>query len=136
MSPLEFIEVAHLLSKSQPSEAAMRSAVSRAYYGALHSCNESVPDEFAARAEEFVDASSHRAIIDSMERWGRQLVPGRTDAQQAARLISKLKRLRVIADYRLAAEWDVDVGECIAIAEKIVQFSREASERYRNRERE
>ncbi|AIT22278.1 hypothetical protein BTN_2323 [Burkholderia thailandensis E254] len=132
MSPLEFIEVARSLAMSQNSEAAMRSAVSRAYYGALHNCNECVPKDFAPKAEEFVDASSHRAIIDAMERWGRQLVPGRTEAQQAARLISKLKRLRVQADYKVDTDWDVDASACIAMADKIVQFTSVASQRYCN----
>ncbi|AIO65406.1 hypothetical protein [Burkholderia oklahomensis] len=134
MSPLDFIEVARLLAASQNSEAAMRSAVSRAYYGALHNCNECVPKDFAPKAEEFVDASSHRAIIDAMERWGRQLVPRRTEAQQAARLISKLKRLRVQADYKVTTEWDVDASACIATAEKIVQLTTDASGKYCSRE--
>lgn len=118
MDPTEFLSTARQLVATG-SEGAYRSAVSRAYYGALHVCNGLVPAEFAPSQAEMHSDGSHNAIIGAMERWGRSLGAGRTDAQMAAKKIAQLKRWRVVADYRIKQTWDIDAEKWVSVAEEI-----------------
>lgn len=118
MEPIEFIDTARQLA-SVGGEGALRSAVSRAYYGALHACNGQVPAQFAPGEAAQRSEGSHNAIIDAMEKWGRSLTGGRSEAQMAARKIVQLKRFRVKADYRIKQPWDVDAAKAVRIAEEI-----------------
>ncbi|MFY1903265.1 hypothetical protein ACOTBZ_26630 [Achromobacter xylosoxidans] len=118
MDPIEFVTAARQLI-DMSGEGALRSAVSRAYYGALHICNAQIPVQFAPSEAELRSEGSHNAIIDAMEKWGRSLTGGRSEAQMAARKIVLLKRSRVKADYRINQSWDVDASKSVRMAEEI-----------------
>ncbi|WP_334067248.1 hypothetical protein [Burkholderia cepacia] len=126
MNPTEFIRTSKRLTEIADCEGDLRSAVSRAYYGALHACLDALPTEFAPTTERMMQLESHRAVIDAMEVWGRLPGAGRLNAQFAARAISKLKRSRVNADYRIVDQWMIDATQCIAEAERIVDLVSEA----------
>lgn len=118
MDPIEFVSAARQLV-NMSGEGALRSAVSRAYYGALHVCNTQIPMQFSPSDAELRSEGSHNAIIDAMEKWGRSLTGGRSEAQMAARKIVQLKRCRVKADYRINQPWDIDAAKSVRIAEEI-----------------
>lgn len=118
MDPIEFLVAANQLI-TLSGEGALRSAVSRAYYGALHACNTQIPAQFSPTEADLRSEGSHNAIIDAMEKWGRSLASGRSEAQIAARKIVKLKRSRVKADYRINQSWDVDAEKAVRMAEEI-----------------
>lgn len=120
IQPADLIIIAKNLASSEFGEVGARSAVSRAYYGALHTCFDALPTEFQPDESDLKREGSHRAIIDAMARWGKAIGAGRGDAQQAARKISQLKRHRVVADYVLSDEWRLEATMCIAVAEEII----------------
>ncbi len=80
------------------TEAAHRSAVSRAYYASLHSVAESFDERQRLSAE-----SSHGAIIGRVEAYYNQIPPqpGRSAAIDIHRAVSRLRRERNKADYNL-----------------------------------
>lgn len=82
-------------------EARHRSAISRAYYAALHRTIAALPEEFAIPREQVRSGSSHEAIIQSLTQWGRSTTPGRQAARMAARHMPRLKAERKKADYFL-----------------------------------
>ncbi|MFP6562833.1 hypothetical protein WJ542_31715 [Paraburkholderia sp. B3] len=131
MSPEEFIETAERLLVEPCKEADRRSAISRAYYGALHASRHSVPLPFAATEAELSHGETHKAIIDSLARWGKAAAPGRTDAQQAARSLATLKKARKNADYEIADPVNPrDVASCVDDSKKILKLVRAARTLY------
>lgn len=120
IEPTAFLSLAQALALNKADEAAHRSAVSRAYYGALHACLVALPSEFAPDSESLRRGGSHKATIDAMAQWGRAPGSGRLDAQQAARRIGQLKRHRVTADYKVDEEWEIDADKCVAMAAEVL----------------
>jgi len=92
---LSFLEVARSLLQMPESEAALRSATSRAYYAAFHCAN--------GRAEECcpeidygqVNGGSHELVIH------RYIAAGTPQAKSIAYILRDLKAKRVLADYEL-----------------------------------
>jgi len=118
-TPPELLATAsRIAALDQPTEADVRAVISRAYYAALHSAAATFPGEDLAH-----NGSSHEAIIDRAETFGRSLNPGRTEASQAARELKKFKRLRKTADYRLAIALPLEEGaRAIALGAAILKF--------------
>jgi uncharacterized protein (UPF0332 family) len=101
-----------------PTEADVRSAVSRAYYAALHG----VADVFTGSGLSH-EKSSHEIIIERAESYGRSLNPGRTEAQQAARKLKMFKRIRKEADYHLELDFPpVETARAIEMSKAIIEF--------------
>lgn len=91
MIPSDFVELAIKLS-ANPSEAAQRSAVSRAYYGAFHSARilvESCGFRFAGSGE------THSHLPYCLEHSGDQ------ELQAVVRKLNSLRLARNAADYDL-----------------------------------
>ena len=131
MSPEEFIETAERLLVEPSKEADRRSAVSRAYYGALHASRDSVPHSFAPTVAELSRGETHKAVIDSLARWGKAAAPGRTDAQRAARNLAVLKKARKDADYEIADPVNSrNVASCVGDSRKILKLVRGARALY------
>lgn len=131
MSPEDFIETAMRLLVEPCKEADKRSAISRAYYGALHASRMSLPQEYAPTMEELRSDGSHKAVIQRLSDWGKALAPGRTDAQQAARKLARLKLARRTADYEIHKDVNNDdVATCVADSQKIVDLVRNARSRF------
>lgn len=94
MTPTEFVDFAGKLAASgSGGEAAIRSAVSRAYYGAFH-----LTLQFLAElgVPTPANAASHVLIQHCM------IGSGHAEAQRAGRLLSSLHTDRITADYRLS----------------------------------
>ena len=66
MTPDEFIEAAERLLVSPSKEANQRSAVSRAYYGALHASRVSIPAPYAPTQAQIRSSESHKAVVDGL----------------------------------------------------------------------
>lgn len=91
MSPREFLVIAKRLAH-EPTEAAWRTAVSRAYYSMFHECR----DQLAVWG--FVTRHSDQAHLAVSRRLlGSQLQP----LVDAAQLLTDSKRVRNHADYEL-----------------------------------
>jgi len=117
-SSLDIFALAKHLHETGIGEANSRSVVSRAYYAALHE----VAATFEERAVEFkVDGeSSHREIIARASVYGSSLQPGRTSAASIAKTMTRLRRTRNEADYRLGNEFAHDLDkDCLARAQSI-----------------
>jgi hypothetical protein len=131
MTPDDFISTADKLLADPCNESDKRSAISRSYYGAYHGCIESLPDEYAPTDSEFQSSESHKAVIDAVARWGKDLVQGRTDAQQAARRLSYLKKERKKADYEIGAAVDERAAaSCVDDCRFVLDHIRRARERF------
>ncbi|WP_147297934.1 hypothetical protein [Trinickia dinghuensis] len=131
MSPEEFIETAERLLVEPCKEADQRSAVSRAYYGALHASRDSVPRPFVPTEAELSRGETHKAVIDSLARWGKAVAPGRTGAQQAARNLAVLKKARKDAEYEIADPVDShNVASCVVDSRRILKLVRDARALY------
>lgn len=88
-------------------EVSIRCAISRGYYAALHKAK-SVLDEECEQERKNADVTgSHNVVISAYQRFGQQLVPGRTEAKQVARILKRIKDRRVDADYHL----DLSIGK-------------------------
>lgn len=91
MSPREFLVIAKRLA-NEPTEAAWRTAVSRAYYSLFHQCR----DQLAVWG--FVTRQSDQAHLAISRRlFGSQLRP----LVDAGHLLTDSKRVRNHADYEL-----------------------------------
>jgi hypothetical protein len=127
MQPDEFISTAERLLVGADREADKRSAISRAYYGALHESRESLPAAFALSEADMSSCGSHKAVIDRLRRWSKAAVPGRRDAGDAARSLSSLKHARNHADYELGCAVDeIAVSSCVSESKRIVALVRDA----------
>lgn len=101
-------------------EAQQRSAISRAYYAALHSVAITFPKRDGDYRKE--GESSHVEIIGRSERFAANPGPGRSDAVFVAKLMPRLKRTRNEADYRLDMNFEKrQVFEAIEMARTVMQ---------------
>lgn len=107
-SPLDLLSLAKNLQASANNEAALRCAVSRAYYAALHR----VAEVFESRdlSDQRARESSHVEIVSRAEIYAKGPHPGRQCAGEIAKMWPKFKRLRVTADYEL--QQDVLTTDC------------------------
>lgn len=92
----DLFQLAQRLQQGATTEADLRAAISRAYYAGLHA----VAETFDAR-ERMGDESSHAEIIGRAKAHGNTLEPGRQAANQIAQHLSKMRRTRNDADYKL-----------------------------------
>lgn len=102
IKPRDFLDQSQRLIKGN-TEVDHRSAVSRAYYCALHSCIQlcrQLPNGFGQDA-----SSSHEKAITQLIQWPTQKPFGSVQKQCVALGISlrKGKKLRVHADYKLGS---------------------------------
>lgn len=100
----DFLALAKEWNKGEAkSEVLLRSVASRAYYGALHCAARTFPerDGYIPRDKE----SSHQLIIGKAAVYGKQNNPGRAEAANVALNLSKMRRLRNMADYHLEEEF-------------------------------
>lgn len=88
----DYLDLARSLSSGPPGEAALRSAISRAYYAAYHCASRYV------RAQELVDASTELRH-DLVWRQFNQLSDD--SLRPVALLGFRLKQQRLFADYRM-----------------------------------
>lgn len=102
MNPQDFLQTAQKLSGSQ-YEADLRSSISRAFYAALHTAFNALPEQRKPNLKAH-DKSSHSKIIDAYDGWSRTTEPKRTDKRLIKEMLIELKRLRKLADYELDAE--------------------------------
>lgn len=130
ITPADLLSIANRLADGETDEASARSSVSRSYYAALHACMNGLPETLRPPAESSYQKGSHRAIIDAMERWGKSSALGRGEAAVAARYLAKLKRQRVVADYRIYGPWTADAVACISDAKRVIELVAVASEQY------
>lgn len=107
-STRDLIALARQLRQNYGDEAGLRCAVSRSYYAALHRADQVFPvrDPSARRIGE----GTHEQIIARAQAYGNGVNPGRIAAQTVAKLMPKMKRTRVKADYHL--DEDVSAQEC------------------------
>ena len=82
-NPLDFLRTAEFLAEMDPSEAGLRTAVSRTYYAVLLT----VADSLGVIAGQHI----HTRAIGELMKYDRQ----------AARRLRQLMRLRALADYDL-----------------------------------
>ena len=99
MNPRDFLQTANNLSTSK-YEADMRSCISRAYYAALHTAFDALPEDRKPNLKSH-DSSSHSKIIGAYDGWSK--VPGhhRTDKRLIKEALVSIKKLRKQADYEL-----------------------------------
>lgn len=129
MVPEEFVEAAERLLAESDKEADQRSAVSRAYYGALHASRISMPAPYIIPTTESI--GSHKAVIDGLSAWGRAAVPGRSDARVASRALASMKHKRTAADYDIHEPVNTGaVTSCVAEARKIIKLVHDARALY------
>jgi uncharacterized protein (UPF0332 family) len=122
----EILALAERLHEMRESEATARSAVSRAYYAALHATK----NTFDARPR-FGDESSHAEIIGRATAYGSAVHPGRTEANQIAMWLPRLRRLRNKADYDLESELSHDDAHGHLARVKLILESCDAIQRKR-----
>jgi len=95
-SPRDIYALAEQLGKEENNEAALRSALSRAYYAALLESEATFPQGTRLGQE-----SSHAVISNSAQAYGRGANPGREHASTIALWLPKMRRARNNADYHL-----------------------------------
>lgn len=106
--PSDVFAVAQQLRGGMQGEAALRSAVSRAYYAALLRANEVLPERDDASIQG--GDSSHSKIIGRADVCAKAPGQGREVAAQIAKSLSRMKQARVKADYYL--DQTVSEKEC------------------------
>ena len=99
MNPQDFLQTAQNLSGSQ-YEADMRSAISRAYYAALHTAFSALPEQRRPNLKAR-DKSSHSKVIDAYDGWSKAIEPKRTDKRLIKEMLVAIKGQRTRADYEL-----------------------------------
>lgn len=118
------LDVARELAK-RDGEAFHRSAVSRAYYAAMHRVVSALPPEFALNEAERRSGSSHEAVIQALTAWGKSVTPGRQNARYASYKLPKLKAARKHADYVLNMDVTQEMAnEAIDWAEEVFGYVR------------
>jgi uncharacterized protein (UPF0332 family) len=126
MRPDDFIDAAEKFLSPEFGEAGIRSAVSRAYYGAFHCCSRSLPTDMLPDQATRYEAGSHKALIGALEAWGNSPRNGRLSAQRAVRKLARLRRARVDADYRLADPLAHDPSNCVQDAREVLNLIEDA----------
>ncbi|MBK7687131.1 MAG: HEPN domain-containing protein [Rhodocyclaceae bacterium] len=109
---------------ANPQDGYQRSAISRAYYAALHAASEVTPKQFFdANAPA---GSTHENLIRAVATFGRSSTPGLTEAKQIARALPMLKEMRVRADYRLNTGFELqDTNHALKSAERVLKLASE-----------
>ena len=116
------LELQALASTSANSESSLRSAASRAYYAALHASLDALPTQFHPDARRLKEENSNVLIQPAITQWGHSLTPGRTEAQELARHLPKLKKLRKNADYAIAQDFSSDdAKEAVHRAQRVLE---------------
>ena len=95
----EIMQLAERLHAMEQTEVISRTAVSRAYYAALHATKGTFPPRQRVDGE-----SSHAEIIGRAKAYGNSLEPGRSEANQIALWMPRLRSVRNLADYDLEKE--------------------------------
>lgn len=122
MNPQDFLQTAQNLSGSD-YEADMRSAISRAYYAALHTAFGALPEQrrpdLKAR-----DKSSHSKVIDAYDGWSKAIEPKRTDKRLIKEMLIDIKGQRTRADYELDTEIKKDdVSDSLEQAKAVIAMA-------------
>lgn len=120
-SPHDILALATRIQHSDGCEAASRTVVSRAYYAALHE----VEKTFEKRGEQYrVDGeSSHVEIITRALVYGKSVAPGRETAAVIAKEMTRLRRERNTADYKIAeAVLPQNAAEILRRAERVLDM--------------
>ncbi len=92
----EVMQLAERLHAMEQTEVNSRSAVSRAYYAALHATKGTFPPRQRVDGE-----SSHAEIIGRAKAYGNTVQPGRSEANRIALWMPRLRSARNLADYDL-----------------------------------
>ena len=102
----DILAVAQTLIEDK-TEAAQRSAISRAYYAAFHATKAVVPTKFI-NPDSKHKPSSHEGLIDAVRTYSRSPEAKKSVtikcSQEIAESLSRLKRYRTFADYNLGEE--------------------------------
>lgn len=98
-SPFDLFTLAERMQSEVGNEAALRCAVSRSYYAALMLADSVFPER---KGGTHGDKGSHEKVIDRAVVYGTGVNPGRTSAAQVGKILPKIKRARVRADYYLS----------------------------------
>jgi len=101
----------------------MRSAISRAYYAALHTAFNALPElrkpDLKAR-----DKSSHSKVIDAYDSWSKPIGPKRTDKRLIKEMLIDIKSQRTRADYELDAAINKDdVSDSLEQAKAVIAMA-------------
>lgn len=103
-------------------EVTARACISRSYYSSLHGAKEAFDIEIDPD-----QLSSHKAVIEELERKSRAPGQGRSNASTMVKLLPKLKRLRVKADYSLGEDIVTDdVNRALSTARAVLDCCDEA----------
>lgn len=95
-SPSDIFALAQHLHDNIDTEAARRSAISRAYYAALLEAQATF-----TQGERIGNESSHAVIIGSAKAYGNGPNPGRSEASVIALWLGRMRTKRNEADYQL-----------------------------------
>lgn len=135
-TPTDILSIAEqLISDETENEAQSRSAISRGYYAALHSVDQTF--EKPKNHVRIDGESSHADIIGRAIAYGNNQKPGKMYAAQIAKLMPRLRRTRNEADYQLAIKLDrqdaIDtlkrVRSVIANCEDVIRMRLEVNSR-------
>lgn len=99
-SARDLLALAERLNTAQSDEAALRCAISRAYYAALHTVDATFDPRISAGPKR--PLSSHEEIASRAEVYAKGANPGRQPAASLVKLLLTSKRQRVRADYHLS----------------------------------
>lgn len=122
MNPQDFLQTAINLSGSQ-YEADMRSAISRAYYAALHTAFNALPMQRKPNLKAR-DKSSHSKVIDAYDVWSKTIEPKRTDKRLIKEMLIDIKSQRTRADYELDTEIKkADVSDSLEQAKAVIAMA-------------
>lgn len=116
IQPSELLDWADcILLDGGSCETTVRASVSRAYYASLHQSIEIFEiEDFSGQA------SSHQAVVTELVSFSRGAGQGRRQAAEIAKLLVRLKRARVDADYKLAHDIQlVDAQRAVAMAREV-----------------
>ena len=123
MNPQDFLQTANKLSSSE-YEADMRSAISRAYYAALHTAYNALPDDRKPDLKAH-DSSTHNKVIGAYDGWYRKVLgEKRTDRRLIKELLISIKNHRKKADYELdTAIKNDDVRDSLHQAKTLIDMA-------------
>lgn len=123
MNPQDFLQTALKLSISE-YEADMRSAISRAYYAALHIAFSVLPNERKPNLKSH-DRSSHGKVIDAYDGWSKAMEQKRNDKRWIKEMLVDIKGMRTRADYELNTEINNDdMSDSLYLADKIIELAK------------
>lgn len=95
--PLDLLDWAKkTYENNSQCEVTLRACASRSYYSCLHEAAEAFEIEV-----DINQPSSHKAVIDELVIRSKRPGQGRNQAGNLAKLLTKIKRVRVKADYSL-----------------------------------